>query len=100
MANVLAINGGKPVRTKLFPAYNTIGDEEKKAVQKVLDSGNLSQYLGVWADDFFGGPTVRKFEEDWCKAFGIDYAVSVNSNTSGLFNSLPMVMKAAFSTPE
>ncbi len=28
----LAINGGASVRTKLFPAYNTIGEEEKKAV--------------------------------------------------------------------
>lgn len=81
----LAIKGGEPVRKKLFPAYNTIGKEEKEAVQKVLDSGNLSQYLGVWTDDFFGGPTVRKFEEAWCKALNIQHAVSVNSNTSGLF---------------
>ena len=73
------------MRKKLFPAYNTIGKEEKEAVQKVLDSGNLSQYLGAWTDDFFGGPTVRKFEEAWCKAINIQYAVSVNSNTSGLF---------------
>ena len=35
----LAINGGTPIRTKLFPAYNTIGEEEKQAVMKVLDSG-------------------------------------------------------------
>ena len=28
---------------------------------------------------------VRKLEEEWCNAIGIDYAVSVNSNTSGLF---------------
>ena len=60
----LAIKGGTPVRTKLFPAYNTIGEEEKTAVMKVLDSGNLSQYLGAWTHDFLGGPTVRKFEEN------------------------------------
>lgn len=84
----LAINGGEPVRRKLFPAYNTIGKEEKQAVQKVLDSGNLSQYLGVWAGDFFGGPTVRRFEEAWCKALNVQYAVSVNSNTSGLFAAI------------
>ena len=41
----LAINGGTPVRTKLFPAYNTIGDEEKAAVLRVMQSGNLSQFL-------------------------------------------------------
>lgn len=84
----LAINGGTPVRTKLFPAYNTIGEEEKAAVMKVLDSGNLSQYLGAWTHDFLGGPTVRKFEEDWCKMLGTQHAVTVNSNTSGLFTAM------------
>lgn len=88
MSKALAINGGTPVRTKLFPAYNTIGHEEKAAVQKVLDSGNLSQFLGTWSDDFFGGPTVRKLEEDWCKALGVNHAISVNSNTSGLFTAI------------
>lgn len=81
----LAIKGGHPTRTKLFPAYNTIGSEEKAAVQEVLDSGNLSQYLGAWTGDFFGGPKVRKLEEAWCEAVGSQFAISVNSNTSGLF---------------
>jgi dTDP-4-amino-4,6-dideoxygalactose transaminase len=80
----LAIKGGSPVRTKLFPAYNTIGKEEKDAVMKVLDSGNLSQFLGAWHKDFYGGPTLRKFEEDWSKVFGVKHTVAVNSNTSGL----------------
>lgn len=88
MSKVLAINGGTPVRTKLFPAYNTIGSEEKEAVQKVLDSGNLSQFLGTWSTDFLGGPTVRKLEENWCNALGVNHAISVNSNTSGLFAAI------------
>jgi len=87
MAN-LAIKGGTPVRTKLFPAYNTIGEAEKKAVLRVLESGNLSQFLGAWHKDFFGGPTVQKFENDWAKVFGSKYAISVNSNTSGLFAAI------------
>lgn len=81
----LAIHGGTPVRTELFPAYNTITDAEKKAALEVLDSGNLSQFLGCWMDDFFGGPKVREFEEKWSKIFGAKHTVSVNSNTSGLF---------------
>jgi dTDP-4-amino-4,6-dideoxygalactose transaminase len=84
----LALKGGKPVRSKLFPAYNTIGEEEKKAVLKVIDSGNLSQYLGAWTHDFFGGPTVRQFEEDWSKMIGVNHSISVNSNTSGLFTAI------------
>lgn len=88
MSKKLAINGGTPVRTKLFPAYNTIGEEEKKAVMKVLDSGNLSQYLGAWSGDFLGGPKVRQFEENWAEAIGVKHAISVNSNTSGLFTAM------------
>jgi perosamine synthetase len=84
----LAINGGKPIRTELFPAYNTIGEEEKRAVMKVLDSGNLSQFLGAWHKDFYGGPTVQQFEKDWATAFSSKYAISVNSNTSGLFTAI------------
>jgi len=84
----LAINGAKPVRTKLFPAYNTIGKEEKRSVMKVLDSGNLSQYLGAWTNDFLGGPNVRKFEDDWCNTIGVKHSISVNSNTSGLFTAI------------
>lgn len=87
MAN-LAIKGGKPVRTKLFPAYNTIGDEEKRAVMKVMDSGNLSQFLGAWHKDFFGGPTVQHFEKEWAMAFRSKYAITVNSNTSGLITAI------------
>ena len=55
----LAIHGGKPVREKPFPVYKTIGEEEKAAVSKVLDSGVLSKYLGSWHPDFYGGPQVR-----------------------------------------
>jgi dTDP-4-amino-4,6-dideoxygalactose transaminase len=84
----LAINGGTPIRTKLFPAYNTIGQEEKNAVMKVVDSGNLSQFLGAWHKDFYGGPYVQRFEHDWKTAFGNKYAISVNSNTSGLFAAM------------
>lgn len=84
----LAIKGGTPVRTKLFPAYNTIGEQEKKAVMEVLDSGNLSQYLGTWSHDFLGGPRVRQLESDWCSAFGVKHVVTVNSNTSGLYTAM------------
>jgi hypothetical protein len=81
----LAIHGGRPVREKPFPRHRTIGYEEKEAVARVLDSGVLSKYLGVWHEDFFGGPEVRALEEEWAKFFGVGHAVAVNSCTSGLF---------------
>lgn len=88
--STLAIKGGRPVRRQddLFPAYNTIGIEEEMAVNKVLKSGNLSQYLGAWHTDFNGGPTVKEFEKNWAAKFGTAHALSVNSNTSGLFAAI------------
>ena len=87
MAN-LAINGGTPVRSKLFPPYNTIGDNEKEAVLKVLESGNLSQFLGAWHKDFYGGPNVQQLEKNWSVVFNSKHAITVNSNTSGLFTAI------------
>lgn len=84
----LALLGGKPVRKRLFSAYNTIGPREKEAVKKVLDSGVLSQYVGAWHIDFYGGKMVKLFEKNWAKLFGMPYAVTVNSNTSGLIAAL------------
>lgn len=86
--NKLAIFGGQPVRTELFPAYNTMGDEEVAAAAKVIKSGVLSKYLGCWDPDFFGGPFVQEFEDKWAQKNESEYAVSVNSNTSGLIVSL------------
>lgn len=87
----LAIFGGKPVRTKLFAAYNTIGIEERKAVDEVLKTGVLSKYLGCWHDDFYGGPKVQEFEKNWAESINAKYAISVNSNTSGLITAMGAV---------
>ena len=90
-SNKLAIFGGEPVRTKLFPGYNTIGDEEIDSVVKVLKSGILSKFLGCWDDDFFGGTVVQEFERLWATKNESKHAVSVNSNTSGLITALGAV---------
>lgn len=86
----LAIKGGKPVReaSNLFPAYNTIGQEEELIVNKVLKTGNLSQFLGAWHPDFYGGKYVNEFENNWAKKFNTKHAISVNSNTSGLITAI------------
>ncbi len=72
------------MRKKLFPPYKFIGAEEKAAVNRVLDSGVLSRYLGCWHEDFYGGPEVRDFEKEWAQYFGVKHAIAVNSATSGL----------------
>ena len=54
----------------------------------MLRSGKLSTYLGTWHNDFYGGTEVRALEEEWAKYFGVKYAISVNSATSGLYASV------------
>ena len=47
----LAFLGGPKSITKPFRRYNPIGSEEVKAVQAVIETGVLSQYLGRWHAD-------------------------------------------------
>lgn len=80
----LALLGGTPVRTAPFPPYFTIGEEEKRAVNEVLDSKVLSAFLGTWSPQFYGGYRVKKLEAEWSDYFRVKHTVSVNSATSGL----------------
>lgn len=82
--NTLALFGGMPVCTKPFPPYKVIGQEEKDAACRVIDSGILSRFLGAWHADFYGGPEVQAFERQCADYFGVKHAVTVNSWTSGL----------------
>ena len=84
----LAIHGGEKVRTKLFPRYNIIDEQEIGHVVEVLKSGVLSKFLGAWCDDFYGGEKVQEFEREWSKKFHVKHSVSVNSNTSGIIAAL------------
>lgn len=80
----LALHGGPKTITKSFKRYNSIGQEEVDAAKAVIESGVLSQFLGCWDPDFYGGPKVQEFERACEKYFGVKHAVTVNSWTSGL----------------
>ncbi|MEW6295742.1 MAG: DegT/DnrJ/EryC1/StrS family aminotransferase [Candidatus Diapherotrites archaeon] len=54
-----------------------LGEEEKKAVNEVLDSGWVSE-----------GPKTREFEEKWSQFVGTKYCIAVNSGTSALMAGL------------
>lgn len=84
MKEKLAINGGTPIRKKLFPQYRVIGREETKAAIKVLKSGMLSKYLGSWGSHFNGGEEVTAFESEWAKYFKVKHAIAVNSASSAI----------------
>ena len=82
--NDLALFGGLKIIQKPFKKYNSIGLEEKKAAIEVIESGVLSQFVGVWGEDFYGGKKVQAFEKECQTFFEVKHAITVNSWTSGL----------------
>ena len=54
-----------------------MGDEEKKAVLEVLDSGIIAQ-----------GPRVKAFEEAFAEMCGTNYAIATSSGTTALHTAL------------
>jgi perosamine synthetase len=83
-SNTLAIFGGEKVIKNSFTAYNSLGEEERVAVNEVMEKGVLSKFLGCWHEDFYGGEKVLALEEASKKYFGVKHAITVNSWTSGL----------------
>ena len=84
----LAILGGEPEVNYKFSKYNTIGEEESLAVNGVMKSGILSNFIGAPGTAFLGGLNVKKFEEKFEKRFSVNHAISVNSWTSGLITAV------------
>lgn len=82
--NRLALKGGKKAIQNEFKRYNSIGEEELQAASRVIESGILSQFIGAWHEDFYGGPKVQEFERNCEAYFGVRHAITVNSATSGL----------------
>lgn len=80
----LAIKGGSPVRSRPFPMRVTMREEEKRAVEDVMDSDVLSAFLGAPGEYFNGGPRVLECERAWAEYSGYRHAITVNSWTSGL----------------
>ena len=84
----LALYGGPKSINQPFSPYNPIGKEEVKAVNAVMESGILSQFLGCWDPDFYGGSNVQAFERQCEAFFNVKHAIVVNSWTSGLIAAI------------
>ena len=84
----LALLGGAKTIIEPFKRYNSIGAEEVTAAKEVVESGILSQFVGCWDPDFYGGPKVQEFERECETFFSVKHAVSVNSWTSGLIAAI------------
>jgi len=80
----LAIFGGSKIRERPFPDHPVIGEEEKKAVLGVLESGNLSTFRAEAGENFLGGTKIREFENNFAKYVGTQFAIAFNSATSAL----------------
>lgn len=87
----LAILGGNPVRRQDFPNRVSMGEAEKKAALRVLDSDVLSGFVGAPGKFFNGGQEVVDFERIWAQAYGFKHAISVNSWTTGLQTAMGVV---------
>lgn len=62
----------------------TIGDEEKRAINDVLDSGRLSEHKKV-----------REFEVQWGKFIGTKHCIATSSGTSALLLGLHVLLNDA-----
>ncbi|MFZ9448597.1 MAG: DegT/DnrJ/EryC1/StrS family aminotransferase [Alphaproteobacteria bacterium] len=80
----LAILGGTPVSAKGFGFNRSIGAEEKAAVMRVLDSGELSGFIASPGEHFWGGREVRALERMFEERYGIQRALAFNSATTAL----------------
>ncbi len=65
-----------------MPGFEIFGEEEKREIQDVLDSGVLFRY--EFAEQRKGVYKVKEFEEKFAHYCGTGYAQAVTSGTSAL----------------
>ena len=84
----LAINGGRPARTKpdpaIYPGGMLIGEEEERAVIEVIRSQRLFRYYGPNP----GPSKAEQLEQDFGKYTGAKYTLAVTSCTAALICGL------------
>jgi 8-amino-3,8-dideoxy-alpha-D-manno-octulosonate transaminase len=84
----LARDGGAPARTRpdrpMFPGGMEVGDEELRALERVIRSKNLFRYYGVGD----GPQEVATFETEFAAHMGAARALAVNAGSSALICGL------------
>jgi 8-amino-3,8-dideoxy-alpha-D-manno-octulosonate transaminase len=84
----LARDGGTPARTQpdrpMFPGGMEVGDEELRALERVVRSKNLFRYYGVGE----GPQEVAAFEREFAAHMGATRALAVNAGSSALICGL------------
>ena len=86
--NTLALYGGSPIRKDPFSSYNSLGEEERQAVDVVMQRRVISDFKANNIPRFFGGEKVRELEAFFKNHFGVKHAVAMNSATTALHAAL------------
>jgi dTDP-4-amino-4,6-dideoxygalactose transaminase len=74
----LAVNGGRPVRTKPFPAWPVRNDKEMQKLREVWESGK-------WG---INSPYIVEFEKEFARFHGVKYGLSAVNGTATLWIGL------------
>ncbi|MEW6263553.1 MAG: DegT/DnrJ/EryC1/StrS family aminotransferase [Thermodesulfobacteriota bacterium] len=74
--------GDCPVRTRPFPPYHTLDENEERAVVQVIRDGVISDFIGAKGPFFMGGKKVQELEDMYRRRCGVKHAVAMNSATS------------------
>src|SRR4051794_32188049 len=72
---MLALFGGKPVRTRPFPAWPIFGEPEEHRLLQTLRSGQWGK---------LDGPEVAEFEKRFAAMHGCKHAIAVVNGTVSL----------------
>jgi len=85
---MIALKGGKPVRTAMFPhigipAGRSLGKEEKDLLSQVIDSGNLNRHGGL--------QMVARFEKEFALLHGASHAHAATSGTAALHTAVASI---------
>ena len=75
----LALLGGAPVRTRPFPGYPVLGEEEIAAATEVIRAGNLCAQMGY---------QVEAFESEFAAYCGARFGVATSNGTTALHTAL------------
>lgn len=77
---MLAIDGGTPVRTEPFGTKHTFGDPERDQLMEVIDGG----IAGQWNR----GHKKREFEEAFAARYGLKYGIATDSGTGAIHSAV------------
>ncbi len=84
----LAIRGGKPVRTRSFPAWPEVNREDEEAVAGVVRGGRWWMYAygsgELSGEALEGGSQVEAFEEAFCRFQHVKHCLATTSGSGAL----------------